>query len=60
MQPNLVKKREEIVMRKGWIVDTLQWTAKISSDFENQSLGKPESSPYLLLESNLCGGEPIL
>ena len=47
-------------MRKGWIVDTLQWIAKISSDFENQSLGKSESSPYLLLESNLCGGEPIL
>ena len=47
-------------MRKGWIVDTLQWIAKISSDFENQSIGKSESSPYLLLESNLCGGEPDL
>ena len=53
MQPNLVKKREEIVMRKGWIVDTLQCTAV-------DLIGKSESSPYLLLESNLCGEEPDL
>ena len=60
MQPNLVKKRKEIVMRRGWIVDTLQWVAKISSDFKDQSIEKSESSPYSLLESNLCVGEPDL
>ena len=47
-------------MRKGWIVETLQWIAKISSDFKDQSIEKSESSPYSLLESNLCVGEPDL